>query len=403
MSKVKKKPEYQLHKGTGQARVWINGKDHYLGPYNSPASYARYEELISEWFAKSGNAGSADLLVEDLALRYQAFADRHYRKDGEPTSEAYNIRLALRYVVEAYGEGMARDFGPRALKTVRQKMIEAGCVRTSINRMIGRIRRMFRWAVAEELVPASIHQGLAALTGLSAGRSDAVESAPVKPVPRAYVDAIRPYVSRQVWGAIQLQLLCGARAGEILSMRGCDLNMTGNVWEYIPQSHKMEHKGRERIIFIGPRAQSIVREFLKPDLTAYLFSPADAWEEHLAERRAGRQTPMTPSQRVRGRKAKRTKQPGDRYTVCSYGQAIRTACRKADRQAHKVHPEIPADQTIIPTWHSHQLRHAAGTTVRREFGLEASRVMLGHASAVVSEWYSERDAGKAREVAMQVG
>jgi len=386
MSRSRTKPAYVHHRPSGQARVRINRVDHYLGIYGSKASRERYDELIAEWF-DSGDTTAVTLTIDDLCLRFQEFCDGYYLKNGEPTNEPYNVRLALRPLIEGYGNTRAKDFGPKALKAVRQSMIDAGNVRTSINRMIGRVRRMFRWAVSEELLPATVYQALATLPGLRAGRSGAVESVPVKPVSRAWVDAIRPHVSRQVWALVELQWLTGARAGELLIMRGCDLNTSGTIWEYTPSVHKMEHKGRERLIFIGPRAQAIVREFLKADLQAYLFSPADAWEEHLAERRSGRKTPTTPSQQARQRKAKLNKQPGDRYTVCSYGQAIRTACKKAG----------------VPHWHSHQLRHAAGTTVRREFGLEASRVMLGHASSAITEVYAEMDAGKARAVAAAVG
>ena len=35
----------------------------------------------------------------------------------------------------------------------RQAMIDAGCVRTGINRMVGRIRSMFKWAVGARLRP----------------------------------------------------------------------------------------------------------------------------------------------------------------------------------------------------------------------------------------------------------
>lgn len=40
-------PAYLLHKPTGQARVRINGKDFYLGPYGSDESRRKYGELIA--------------------------------------------------------------------------------------------------------------------------------------------------------------------------------------------------------------------------------------------------------------------------------------------------------------------------------------------------------------------
>lgn len=400
---TKKKPEYLLHKATGQARVRINGRDIYLGKYGSRDSRERYDEQVAEWFARSGDVSALRLTVDDLCILYQRFADQHYRKADVPTSEAYNIRVALRYVVAGFGEMRARDFGPRALKAVRQSMIDAGCVRTSINRMMGRVRRLFKWAVSEEMLPVTVHQALCTLPGLEVGRSTAIESAAVRPVPEAFVNAIQPYVSRQVWAAIQLQILTGARPGEVLSLRGCDLNTSGAVWEFIPERHKTEHRGKERIIYLGPRAQAIVRQFLKPDLAAFLLSPADAKEEYLAARRAGRVTPLTPSQRRRRRKSNPEKKPGGRYSVLSYGRAIRNACLKADRAAHEEQPDVPADQVIVPNWHAHQLRHNSATALRRQFGIESARTVLGHATTITTEVYALKDREKAREIMATVG
>ena len=403
MSRIKKKPTYLLHKSSGQARVRVDGKDHYLGEYGSQESKDRYDRIVAEWFAKQGDTSAFRLTVDDLCLLFQDWASQHYLKNGEPTSEAYNIRLAMRYVVAKAGTMRAQEFGPKTLKVVRQAMIDAGCVRTSINRMVARIRRMFKWSVAEELIPVTVYQALCTVPGLEAGRSRAIESEPVKPVAQEIVDAVKPFVSRQVWAMIQLQILTGARPGEVVSMRGTDLTMTGKVWEYTPVSHKTQHRGRERVIFLGPRAQMIVRQFLKPNLAAHLFSPADAKIEHFADLRTKRKTPMTPSQRNRTPKAKPEKSPGERYTVTSYGRAIRNACRKADRQAHEDQPTKPADRVLVPDWHPHQLRHSSATELRRQFGIESARVILGHSSAVTTELYAEADRKKAKEIIGQVG
>jgi hypothetical protein len=100
----KRKPSYLLHKPTGQARVRIDGKDHYLGCYGSPESRERYDDLIVEWFAKQGDVSAYVLTVDDLCLMFLDFANGHYRrKDGTPTGTTSNIRDALRCVVKMYG------------------------------------------------------------------------------------------------------------------------------------------------------------------------------------------------------------------------------------------------------------------------------------------------------------
>ena len=44
-------PMYRKYKATGQAAVTINGRDHYLGPWQSKASRLEYDRPITEWLA----------------------------------------------------------------------------------------------------------------------------------------------------------------------------------------------------------------------------------------------------------------------------------------------------------------------------------------------------------------
>jgi hypothetical protein len=125
---------------------------------------------------------------------YVHHADAYYVKDRRPTSEARLIRDALKAVRALHGHTPARDFGPLALKAVRQSYIDAKLCRSQVNKRVGRVVRMFRWAVENELVPPSVHHGLKAVAWLRKGRSAARESPPVKPVSEAFVDAIRPHV-----------------------------------------------------------------------------------------------------------------------------------------------------------------------------------------------------------------
>ena len=42
-------PKYSLHKASGQAVIRLNGRDIYLGAYNSKESKTNYRRLIAEW------------------------------------------------------------------------------------------------------------------------------------------------------------------------------------------------------------------------------------------------------------------------------------------------------------------------------------------------------------------
>ena len=116
----------------------------------------------------------------------------------------------MRPLNDLYAETPVGEFGPLALKTVRERMIARGNSRTVINNYIGRIKRVFRWGVENELVAPEVYQALQAVAGLRKGRSAAREAEPVTPVDDVYVDAVRPWVSRQVWAMIELKQVVGA-------------------------------------------------------------------------------------------------------------------------------------------------------------------------------------------------
>jgi integrase len=57
----------------------------------------------------------------------------------------------------------------------------------------------------------------------------------------------------------------------------------------------------------------------------------------------------------------------------------------------------------LPDWHPNHLRHNAATALRKEFGLDVARVILGHSSPAVTEVYAEVDREKAMVVMERVG
>lgn len=225
--------------------------------------------------------------------------------------------------------------------------------------------------------------------GLRRGRTDAPETRPVLPVPQEHIEALAPHVSREVWALIRLQLLTGARSGELVQLRPCDLDMSGPVWVYCPADHKNSHRGHQRSIYLGPQAQEVLRPFLADrPLQAYCFSPIEAERTRRIAAHERRKTPAS-SGNVPGsnRKLRPERAPGERYDTRGYGRAIARACVKAG----------------VPHWHPHQLRHTTATRLRREFGIDTARVLLGHKSPVVTDIYAELDRTKAIEVASRIG
>jgi integrase len=379
-------PSLRQHKPTKRAVVTIAGRDHYCGPWGSKQAENEYKRLTGEWLASGGapaGPSRAAISVAELVLAYRRFAKGYY---ASPSKEESQIRLALRPVVERYGHTLARDFGPLALKAVRQVWVDAGLARGYINQRVGRVVRAWGWAVENELVPAECWQALKAVKGLRKGRSTAKETPPVLPVPDSVFEATLAEIgSPQVRAILRVMRLTGARPGEICNMRTGDIDRTTSPWEYRPETHKTAHRGHDKVIYIGPRAQAILTDWLRADPEAYLFQPREATEavrdstkvdgRSDADRARAARNKRATDARKRGGKARNRRLPGVRYTPGRLGHAIGRACERAG----------------IEHWHPHQIRHAAATELRREIGIEAARVVLGHRSPGMAELYAEAD------------
>jgi integrase len=421
-----KLPSFCKHRATGRAVVRLSGKDIYLGPYGSAAAKAEYDRLIAEWLANGRQLLRPDdgLSVAELILAYVHWAATYYLKGGKATSEFHIIRLAMKWLKADHGRIAVAEFGPRAFKAVRERMVVASLSRKTVNEYSSRIKRCFRWGTEQELVPPSVYHGLQAVAGLKRGRCEAHETPPVKPVPQSMIDAVMRHVRPQIAAMIEFQLFTGCRPGEAAIIRGCDIDMTGRVWIYRPHDHKTEHHGFKREIYIGQRTQKIIKPWLRTELEAYLFQPCEAEAARRTERRENRRSPMTPSQAKRQPRRKPRRAPTGRYTVASYRRAIARGCEVAFgmpewlrkppcdekgncrlevKEEKEARLQRAAEWRREHCWHPHQLRHNAATNFRKEFGVEVARIILGHKTAFTTEIYAEVDQQQAMQAMWKAG
>ena len=429
-------PSLQHHKTSGRARVTIQGRDHWLGKWGSPEAELAYRRLIAEYLATGrvrdpekpsteatvvaldpGTRGMtvvtprspapatpeenvcAEPTVAELVLRYLEYCDTYYRTPmGERTSTYGNALQAAR-ALRPFDDTLAAKFGPRKLGMIRDSEAATGRPRVGCNTLVKHIRRLFQWAESQEFVPRGTHNSLKTVEPLRLGRTVAPELPEVEPVSDAVVEATLPYLPEIIADMVQVQRLTGARPGEVCSLRPADIDRTGEVWTWKPPRHKTSWRDKKRVISIGPRAQQILMKYLLRDAAAYCFSPIEAERRRSQLRRLARKSPLTPSQRKRKPKRNGRRRPQDHYVTASYRRAITRGVDllNADRL------RADAKAAKIEEWAPNQLRHTAGTVVREQFGLEAAQVVLGHATANVTEIYAERNQKLAAEVIKQIG
>src|SRR3954471_15686780 len=130
-----KPPAYCLHKASGQAVVRIHGRDRYLGKYGSAEGHECYELALADWrsdpLPKPPTIGAVSAApphtssVNELLLRFLAHAESYYiDASGKSTHELQDLKYALRPLRRLFGRTPVVNFGPLALKAVRQHMID---------------------------------------------------------------------------------------------------------------------------------------------------------------------------------------------------------------------------------------------------------------------------------------
>lgn len=372
-------------------------RDITLGVYNSPESKREYQRVLEdlEGIRAKVEAGaarpSADITVNELCVRYLKHADEYYRDDeGNPTSEVTDLKYAIRIFREGIGDTPAREFGPLAFKAMRERMVRKRWSRPYVNKQCGRVKRIIRFGVEEELLPADRWEALRAVKGLASGRTTAPDTEPIGPVEDARVRAVLPLVRPPVRAMLELLEMTGMRPGEACRARPSDIDMTGEIWLYRPHKHKTKHRGKKRVVPLGPRAQELLKAWAPAEPVRYYFSPARDAEVRHGDRSAARCTPRYASHMARNagkRKPNGKRKPGERYTPHGVAVAVSRACERAK----------------VEHWHPNQLRHLFATKIRKAHGLEAAQVLLGHARADVTEIYAEKNLSLAVKVASEIG
>jgi integrase len=278
-------------------------------------------------------------------------------KAANPKRHEYT-KYALTEMDGTYGRLPVADLSPKKIKAMltvlaaEHKNGKPRFTRYSLNAILGAVRLVLKWAVSEELCPASVWHALQTVPGFKYGESGR-EQRKIHAVPEAVVLDTLPHMQETFAAAVRVILYSGARPSEVLGLCKRDIDASGPVWTARLERHKTAYKGQERTLRFGPRAQAVLRERMLCGPDDLLFTSIH-----------GKRIPFT-----------------------DLGRAVREACKKHG----------------IPHWSPYQLRHLAGTKAREVAGLDGTAAHLGHHDVETSKIYGELDATKATAIAAQIG
>ena len=245
------------------------------------------------------------------------------------------------------------------------------------------MKRCFRWAAGEKLIPASVFHDLQTVEGLRYGRSQAKETEPVEPVPVEDVEATLPFLPPVVADMVRVQLATGMRAGRVdqyaadrhrhhgqgLALSTCPAQ-DPTSW---PSSHRC-HRSQ------GPGHHPQVPG--NRDADAYLFSPRETIRLFREDQRRHRQTPVQPSSKTAGRNHPR-RNPANATRPAPTPEPSRTASARLTPTPMSAIPTCPRMRSLSRAGQA-TLRHTAALTIQREFGLDAARAVLGHRTPILT-------------------
>ena len=409
-------PRVAVVKPHNHVRVRIGGRAYWLGKSaNGRVTKDQQREASKLWqqyldggisnsqpplesSTDSQELNSKKLTVGQMMQQYLAYAEIYYKKpDGRTTSCVAEILTAFRSLA-LWSDTLADEFGPKTLKAVRVAEINRGRPRVTVNRIAKTIRSAFKWAASEELVSASVWHALQTVAAIQKGRTKAPELPPVTEVAEWVVKETIPFLSPVVAAMVMLQRWTGARPGEIVIIRPCDIDQQDKVWLYHPSHFKTDWQANaERVIAIGPEGQQILRPFLNRPSESFCFSPqeSEVWRSKL--RRTNRASPLTPSQAARRPKADGKRRPRDRYDTCSYRRAIERGVNAANKRRQKDGLEL------LPNWSPNQLRHLRAGEIEQTLGIEMAAAVLGHSKVETTAIYARRKRQLARVAALESG
>jgi integrase len=398
-------PAMHVHASTGHARVHINGKTHWLGPYGSPEAQCRYDALVAAYIAsgrKSVEAAqavapppppAADLTIGELSLAWLKHI-RAAKGDGWKQSSTYSAALSATRALRPVAACHAKQFGPRQLLEIREAFAATRTVRRNkkgdvivdkprtrryVNDTMQRIVALFSWAAVRELVPGDKPAALREVKPLRCGEiATVVDTPPRQAVDDNRVEAVLTHLRPPMRALVRFIRLTGCRPSEAARLRLVDVHdRECPVWRYVPPCHKNAWRGHAKHIPIGPEAQAVVIEALgsRGD-SAVVFDPRLAVPDRKPRQDTIKMQPRRPSPRVR-----------ETYAASSIRHAIMRGCEKAG----------------CPEWFPYLLRYARNQEIRRLHGAEAAAANLGDRSPQMLNRYAPPGWEAAVEAAMKTG
>jgi integrase len=373
---------------------------------------------------------NAILTLGELYDKYLEWAVGYFPalRDGRECPELVQIRRIEKFL-RTFADWPVAGFGPEELRTVQEAMVayrytrnrrgstkskHAGpgngkdgadaedaskplaLGRSSINRMINQIHKMWRWGIGRMITTEAQCHLMKEVRPLRAGKTTAKDAVRRRPITEEELAAVVAKMPTVTGDMVRLCWLTAMRPSEVCRMRPIDiLRDDEDCWLYIPGrdegpvgDHETAHHQRVRAIPLTRQAQDILRPRLKGlEPTEAIFSPTETIREMRKRRSKKRQTPVGQGNSTgTNRRLHPMIAPGAQYTPHSFAGAVKRGC----------------DSAGVERFTPYDIRRTAATRIRAQLSKDAAKLILGHVSSTTTEIYLLDEVQERMKVAKQL-
>ena len=377
---MKKCPKLCVQKGNGKRAdiAFVNvpnpklpkkRKRIYFGSPSDPETHKKYLKFKFRWDSGENvfdhplpTAETQTLSLGELFERFLLDHRGVYKKGPTGCCAQWLKYKRVASYLSAYKDMAVEDFDVIQLRAFQKELDQNGdFTLETINGYISCVKCVYKWGRLEGLVSREAANDIRSLPPLKLGKCHSRPNKKRKAVPLEVVEKTLPHLPPIPRTIIELLIHTGARPAEICSMRVEEIDRSEQTWLYSPTHHKTEHKGKPRVIALGPRARKLLTDWLKkhPYRKGYVFRPA---------------------------------QFRHRTTAPYYSSnALHTAIRRATRKAG------------VMAWYPYQTRHAVAELITKKYGVIKAQKVLGHANLNTTEVYLDQNIEESVGVIEEIG
>lgn len=315
--------------------------------------------------------------AQTVAELIDAYVEKWAKANKKASSAAEDERMLNKDVRPAWGNRKAVNVTRQDVIALLDDIVARGSPIIA-NRVLAVVRKMFRWAVRQGIIPISPAYEIDRPGGREVSRERVLTDEEIVEVWQA-TEQLGP-----LYGPLfRLLLVTGQRRGEVAGMRRREIDETAKLWT-IPRSRTKNGLAHE--VPLSPLALEVLRAAAPPE-------PADAADVGAPARPGPRRRPGAT--KTKGKQAERdcvfaSGRKGD-VPVCEFKGAKRRLDKlilEARRRALEEAGLDPAEAEPMPHWTLHDLRRTMRTNLSRlRLDSEISERVINHVPQGVRRTY----------------